>query len=668
MRILLIDDQPRMGETFSKILRALKHQVTYIDGGAEALKVPDDELLEYDIILIDMNMPGMDGCETGLALKERIQDLVTIMLTADSSIETVIKALRDSKFDDYLCKSEVAKDAFEGSFKLQETFMRAQSLLKTRQELRNTQNALSQEYQLSEILRKQSLESNKELIGNSESFNRIRQLIQKVAPSDASILIQGETGTGKELVARAIHRQSLRAHEPFVAINCGAIPKELLESELFGHRRGAFTGASSDREGFFQLANRGTLFLDEIGDMPLDLQVKLLRVLQEQEIMPVGGKKPIKVDVRIISATHQNLQSHIDAHQFREDLFYRLNVFPIRIPPLRERIDDLELMVKHFIVQKSNYSQVKGVTPEAMQLLKGYTWRGNVRELENMVERAMLITNHELLTPEDFLEIPVSPSAPVVQPAPPIAVAHDNSQVAPVQPPAHGYENPLDFEPLWQCFQENQYKLWTIEDFEQVQDELRGILKQSEYQKKGHFGFLKVNESVDVELKLKYVNTHSNSVELHTLKLGFLSEKIMENGHAVQSRENTQGLISVQPVLKGLPDTYIFDILYPPAKRSSIGVHSPQQLVRALILRYAQACVPSRSLKGIFEDVMTFLVDPVMSRSVKGLNKDGLEAMRACLCSKSHIFPGVASQLKVNPRYIAEEIQKVFPNYVGQVQ
>ena len=284
MNILLIDDQPKMGEMFSKLIRALNHQITYLASGLEVLKLTDKQLDSFDLLFIDMGMPDMDGCETGLAIKARIPDIVTIMLTADSRIETVIKALRDSKFDDYLCKSDVmikeafdhSFDVFNSSFKLTETLMRAHQLINARQELRSTQNALSNEYQLSQILREQSLDAHKEIIGDSPEFQRVLDLVNKVAPMETTVLIQGESGTGKELIAREIHKQSPRAQNPFVPINCGAIPRELLESELFGHKKGSFTGASSDREGLFQLANEGTLFLDEVGDMPFDLQIKLL--------------------------------------------------------------------------------------------------------------------------------------------------------------------------------------------------------------------------------------------------------------------------------------------------------------------------------------------------------------------------------------------------------
>lgn len=652
MNILLIDDQSKMREMFSKILQTLHHQVAYLSSGLEALKLSDGELQAFDVIFIDMIMPEMDGCRTGLAIKERFPDLVTIMLTVDSSIKTVIRALRDSKFDDYLYKTEVAKDACIGSFKLQETLLRAQTLMKTRQELRQTQNALTNEYQLNQVLRKQGLGANKELIGTAPSFQKVLQLIQRVAPSPTTVLIQGETGTGKELVARAIHKQSLRAEEPFIPINCGAIPKELLESELFGHRRGAFTGASSDREGLFQIANGGTLFLDEIGDMPLELQVKLLRVLQEQEILPIGEKKPIKIDVRIISATHQNLEEKIGEKAFREDLFYRLNVFPIRIPPLRERSIDIALIAQQYIAKKAHHTAIKSIGAEALALLQKQPWKGNVRELENVLERVLLIANGETLVPEDFSEML---SLPQKFPLPAVSVsAKESCDTA-------GYEK------LWETFVENDCKLWKIVGREALWKEMHTLFAGSIYQKKGHFGQLKVAGKKELWVELEYVNGVSCEMDSHTIEFEFLSQEdnpsFEKEAEGFSQKEETTPGRTYQLVLKGLPDTYIFDILYPPAKRNDLNLFSQQQLIRATILRYAQTFTSSKNLKGIFEHVMELLIDSGLQEQIRGLDKDGLEAMRACLCSKSHIFPRIASQLKVNPVGIEQEIQKIFPDY-----
>ncbi|MBF0278601.1 MAG: sigma-54-dependent Fis family transcriptional regulator [SAR324 cluster bacterium] len=665
MNILLIDDQPQMGEMFSRLIRALKHQITYISSGVEALKLTDEQFDNFDLLFIDMSMPELDGCETGLAIKERIPDIVTIMLTADSRIETVIKALRDSKFDDYLCKSDVmvreafdsSFDVFSSSFKLTETLMRAQSLINARQELRNTQSALTNAYQLSHVLRKQSLDAHKELIGDSTEMQRVLQLVQKVAPMDTTVLIQGETGTGKELIAREIHKQSPRAQNPFVPVNCGAIPRELLESELFGHKKGSFTGASSDREGLFQLANEGTLFLDEIGDMPIDLQVKLLRVLQEQEVLPVGEVRPVKVDVRIVSATHQDLRRNIEEKTFREDLFYRLNVFPIPIPPLRDRIADLSLMVQHFIAKKAKYTQVRGIAPEALHVLEARPWKGNVRELENVVERAILMSSNEFLSPADFLDSPSLHEAP-------------SAASAAASPGQENSGSPRGYEKLWDCFLKNNCKLWIIEDPESVRQEMEILLKGAVYQKKGHFGQLLVQEKKQLKIDLRYLNPFANDFESHTILFEFLGKSGEKPAQKDEDRnsQNVTGMqraVSTQLVLKGLPDTYIFDILYPPAKRNELSLLSQQQLIRTIILRYAQTFATAKNLKGVFEEVMMFLIDETMKTLVAGLDKDGLEAVRACLCSKSHIFPGIASQLKVNPVQIEKEIKKVFPNYIN---
>jgi len=333
LNVLMIDDEPKLCEAFTRLIAKLGHRVRYVSSGKEALAMDEKTLSEFEVALIDMNMVEMDGYETGIQLKKSVPHIVTIMLTADDRVETVVKALRDSQFDDYLSKQEVAKDAMSGSPRLQETLLRAEGILKTRKELEETQKALSQEHELSSLLRSQSVEINRELIGESDAFKTVITYVQQVAPSDSTVLIIGETGTGKEMIAREVHRRSLRSAKPFVAINCGAIPRDLLESELFGHEKGAFTGATNQRDGFFKMANQGTLFLDEIGDMPMELQVKLLRVLQEKEIIPLGGHAAISVDVRVITATHRNLKDHIEAGQFRSDLFYRLNVFPIMIPP-----------------------------------------------------------------------------------------------------------------------------------------------------------------------------------------------------------------------------------------------------------------------------------------------------------------------------------------------
>jgi len=285
MNILLVDDEIRLCEAFNRLFSGLGHKVKYVTSGREALQIQDAQLIEFELAVVDMNMPEMNGYETGVQLKERIPHIVTIMLTADDHIETVVKALRDSQFDDYLCKQEVAKDAMGGSPRLQETLLRAEGVLKTRKVLEETQKALSQEHQLNNVLRAQSVGIRKALIGQSPAFQEMMKNVEHVAPSDAAVILLGETGTGKEVVAQEIHHRSQRSEGPFVAINCGAIPRELLESELFGHEKGAFTGANNQRDGFFKLANHGTLFLDEIGDMPLELQVKLLRVLQEREIL-----------------------------------------------------------------------------------------------------------------------------------------------------------------------------------------------------------------------------------------------------------------------------------------------------------------------------------------------------------------------------------------------
>ena len=397
MQVLLVDDQPKMGLAFTKIIENLDHQVTFLASGTTALAMSDEQLDAFDVVMIDMNMDELDGCETGLQIKHRVPTIVTIMLTADSSVETVVKALRDSQFDDFLCKRDIAKDAMQGSPMLQETFLRADNI-------RATRKALSNEYQLSNALRNNSVEVQKEMIGHSWAMQKVRQAIEKVAPLGTTVLIRGEIGTGKELIAREIYTQSPRSHAPFVSVNCGAIPPDLLESELFGHTQGAIPGASGDREGFFKLADGGTLLLDEVGEIPFELQAKVARVLQDRVISPVGSHESFSVDVRIISTTHHDLPQKISEGRFREDLFYQLNVFPIEIVPLRERTSDIPPLIDHLITKKFRASQVLGVEPETLEMLQKMYWRGNVRELENVLERALVVTTEAYLTHQDFME------------------------------------------------------------------------------------------------------------------------------------------------------------------------------------------------------------------------------------------------------------------------
>ncbi|MBF0286621.1 MAG: sigma-54-dependent Fis family transcriptional regulator [SAR324 cluster bacterium] len=395
MKIILIDDQVKMGNAFTKIIKALEHEVAYFNSGYAALALPDEDLFQYDAAFIDMNMDGMDGCETGLKLKARVPAIVTIMLTSDTQMGTVIKALRDSQFDDFLCKRNVAKDAMAGSPQLQETILRAQNILATRK-------ALTNEYKLNNALRGNSVEIQKEMVGNSWAVKKLRETINKVAPLDTTVLITGESGTGKELVAREIYKASNRSHAPFVTVNCDAIPHDLLESELFGQLQPKDLSADQHREGFFKMANGGTLLLDELGSLPLGLQAKLAKALREHQIYPVGSSQSITVDVRVIGITNQDLLKKINEGNFREDLFYQLNVFPIAVAPLRERTSDIEELVQHFITTRSRQTVVTSIAPDALKILRRMSWRGNVRQLENIVEQALIECSDTELCCQDF--------------------------------------------------------------------------------------------------------------------------------------------------------------------------------------------------------------------------------------------------------------------------
>jgi DNA-binding NtrC family response regulator len=331
-------------------------------------------------------MPGVDGMEVLRYLKEHAPESVCIILTGYGTIRNSVEAIKLGAFD-YLTKP----------VKLDEILITIQRALEHRDLKRenvNLRNQLKKKYQFENI------------IGDSESIQKIFETVEKVADTDSTILILGESGTGKELIAKAIHYNSYRREGPFVPVNCAAIPSELLESELFGHEKGAFTNAIRTRIGRFELANGGTLFLDEIGDMSPNLQSKLLRVLQERQFDRVGGIKTIRTDIRVIAATHQNLKKGVEEGKFREDLYYRLNVIPIEVPPLRKRVSDIPLLVHHFIDQfnKSKKREIQDIDVEALKRLMLYPWPGNVRELENVIERVVILSSQDILTVDDLPE------------------------------------------------------------------------------------------------------------------------------------------------------------------------------------------------------------------------------------------------------------------------
>jgi len=381
-RILLVDDDNDIRETMVTLLSMNDYQVTAVADGQSAIEEVNRE--KYNIVITDLMMPKMSGIDVIKNLKGIDPELQCIVITGYATVSTAVDAMKAGAYD-YLMKP------FNGS----EVLM----ILKRVMELHDLQ---AENSQLKRNLHHRYGYEN--LIGSSEGIQKVCSLIEKVAETDSTILILGESGTGKELVARTIHYNSLRKNKPLIPINCGAIPETLLESELFGHEKGAFTGASATRIGRFELADGGTIFLDEIGDMSPTLQVKLLRVLQQREFERVGGVRTIKVDVRIIAATNIDLEHAVNEGKFREDLYYRLNVIPVVVPPLRERIDDIPLLMDHFLshFNKSKKRDIKGFSPAAMEILMSYPWPGNIRELENLVERLIILKGDGTICPDDL--------------------------------------------------------------------------------------------------------------------------------------------------------------------------------------------------------------------------------------------------------------------------
>jgi two-component system response regulator PilR (NtrC family) len=375
--ILVIDDERSMREFLSIMLEKEGYKAIAIDNGNDALKFIKEN--NYDLIITDIKMPKTTGIDL---LRESMNihpNTPVIMITAFASTEVAVEAMKLGAYD-YITKP----------FNVDEIKLIIKKAIEKK-------SLFDENISLKEELRGRYEFSN--IIGKSEKIQKVFELIKKIANSKSTVLITGESGTGKELVARAIHHNSDRRNKPFVSISCGAIPETLLESELFGHQKGAFTGADSDKKGLFEIADGGTFFLDEVTESPPSIQSKLLRVLQEKEFKRVGGVKDIKVDVRVIAATNKDLHNLIIDGKFREDLYYRLNVIPIELPPLRDRREDISLLVSHFINKYNsiNKKDIKGISPKAMELLERYIWRGNIRELENVIERAVTLeTNNNI--------------------------------------------------------------------------------------------------------------------------------------------------------------------------------------------------------------------------------------------------------------------------------
>jgi len=380
-KILIVDDELGARESLKIILKGSKYDLLMAASGKEALKLFEQE--RPHITLLDIIMPHLDGLKVLEKIKRIDAKAVVIMITAAKSIKTAVEAMKLGAYD-YITKP----------FNVDEI------RLIVKKAFSNLDLVGEVEYLRAEIGRIYGLDN---IVGKTKVMKNIFSLIKQVADSKLTVLIQGESGTGKELVAKAVHFNSSRKNKPFIDVNCAAIPDTLMESELFGHQKGAFTGAYERKLGRFELANGGTLFLDEIGDLSLSNQSKILRFLQERQFTTVGGSKPVMVDVRVIAATNKNLEKSMRDGSFRDDLYYRMNVFPIFIPPLRERKEDIPLLVNHFIRKSAQQGKdVKGISHKALELLINYHWPGNVRELENVVERAVALCSKSIISPGDL--------------------------------------------------------------------------------------------------------------------------------------------------------------------------------------------------------------------------------------------------------------------------
>jgi two-component system response regulator PilR (NtrC family) len=379
-RILIIEDEKSLKEVLRILLEEEGYEITAASNGLEGMDYIQNDI--FDLVVTDIKMPKADGFEVLKKVKEISPSTIVIMITAFATTESTIEAMKLGAYD-YIHKP----------FKIDEI----RHVIQKAFEKKNLSEELS-------LLREKIKSSSglENLVGKSLKMQELFTLIQKVAQSNSTVLITGESGCGKELVAAAMHNLSPRKQKNFVTINCATFPEGLLESELFGHVKGSFTGALYNKEGLFEVANRGSIFLDEIGEMPFSLQSKLLRVLENGTFRRVGGLNDITVDVRVISATNRDISEAVASGSFREDLFYRLNVVPLNIPPLRERPDDIPLLLDHFLSRAS--SNTKKFSPEALRFLMNYSWKGNVRELENMVERTVLLTDREIILPEDLPE------------------------------------------------------------------------------------------------------------------------------------------------------------------------------------------------------------------------------------------------------------------------
>jgi two-component system, NtrC family, response regulator AtoC len=410
-RVLVVDDEPNLRKVLGVMLQQAGHEVvTEADGESGLARVKSSPRGTFDVVISDLRMPGMDGMQLLRALVEEDPGLPVIILTAHGSVDTAVEAVKAGAFDflekpfdraqiDKILGKAISTRRLSGPRTEPVVTLGAGSTGSTGSTGSSTGSSAGPTW------------IDDGMVGRSDSMTSVKEMIRTVAASPSTVLITGESGTGKELVARALHLGSERRAMPFIRVNCAAIPSTLVESELFGHERGAFTGAVSARQGRFELADGGTLFLDEVSEIPLEIQVKLLRAIQESEFERVGGVKTLRVDVRLIAATNRNLEEEIKDKRFREDLYYRLNVVPIHLPPLRERPEDVEPLLEHFLHRSNERlgKDVKGFDADALEALRAYSWQGNIRELENLVERMVLFASADLIgvgeLPDSFTNV-----------------------------------------------------------------------------------------------------------------------------------------------------------------------------------------------------------------------------------------------------------------------
>jgi two-component system, NtrC family, nitrogen regulation response regulator NtrX len=460
-RILVIDDEAAIRESLRMILEYEDYQFSGAGSGQDAIAAVQRE--RPDLVLLDIKMPGMDGMEVLRKLRALDETLPVVMISGHGTTATAVEAIRSGAID-FLDKP-----------------------LSSERVIVTLQNALRQSELRSENRElKLAMESKYEIVGESPTLNKVLDAVRRAAPTNATVLLLGESGVGKELVARTIHRNSPRAGQRFVQVNCAAIPEELIESELFGHEKGSFTGATEKQLGKFEQADRGTIFLDEVGDMSPKTQAKVLRVLQEQEVERLGSARTIKVDVRVIAATNKNLEEAITRGEFREDLFFRLNVIPIVVPPLRERRDDIPALVQHFARRTSDEHNLKPkrFDAAAMDALRHYRWRGNIRELRNTIERLMIMTPTDVIRPADLpAEILNS------EPAPARAASSETEGAEPKAAPGtlREFKDASERAYLVQKLRENQ---WNISKTAEVIDTPRSNL----YKKLEQYG---IKQEVD---------------------------------------------------------------------------------------------------------------------------------------------------------------------------